>query len=93
MRFDEAQKFIFYSVLEGLYEDGVSTEDVERILMKREKEYHFHFNFSCPVCMGSIWAFESYRNRPEKLHSVKSGPRLLEMGWKRRFARTCIAMM
>ena len=28
VRFDEAQKFIFYSVLEGLYEDGVSTEDV-----------------------------------------------------------------
>lgn len=32
---DETTRFIFYSVLEGLYEDGLSKEDVAQILMKR----------------------------------------------------------
>ncbi len=71
--FDETQRFIFHSILEGLYEDGVSTEDVELILMRREHEEYFHFIYACPVCMASVWAFEAYLNRPAKLHSVKSG--------------------
>ena len=72
-RFGETQRFIFHSILEGLYEDGVSTEDVERILMRREAEEYFHFIYACPVCMASVWAFDAYRVRPEKLHCVKSG--------------------
>lgn len=72
-RFDETKRFIFHSILEGLYEDGVSTEDVERILMRREDEEYFHFIYACPVCMASVWAFDAYRLRPERLHFVKSG--------------------
>lgn len=72
-RFDETQRFIFHSILEGLYEDGVSTEDVERILMRREDDYYFHFIYACPVCVASVWAFDAYRLRSAKLHCVKSG--------------------
>lgn len=69
--FDETTQFIFYSVLEGLYDDGVSTEDVEQILMRNEGEEYFHFIYACPVCMASIWALDAYRARPESMHSVK----------------------
>jgi hypothetical protein len=79
-RFDETQRFIFHSILEGLYEDGVSTKDVERILMRRENEDYFHFIYACPVCMASVWAFDAYRLRPEKLHSVKGGPSTFGFG-------------
>ncbi|MGI9239472.1 MAG: hypothetical protein ACR2RV_01650 [Verrucomicrobiales bacterium] len=72
-RFGATQRFIFQSILEGLYEDGVSTEDVEQILMRREREEYFHFIYACPVCTASVWAFEAYRDRPEKLYCVKSG--------------------
>ena len=73
LRIGETRRFIFHSVLEGLYEDGVATEDVERILMRRENEEYFHFIYSCPVCMPSVWAFDTYRLRPEYFHCVKSG--------------------
>ena len=53
---DETTRFIFYSVLEGLYEDGLSKEDVAQILMKREKETYFHFIYACPVCNPTIWS-------------------------------------
>lgn len=32
---DATARFIFYSVLEGLYEDGLANEDVDQILMKK----------------------------------------------------------
>ena len=69
--FDEATRFIFYSVLEGLYEDGLSKEDVAQILMKREKEAYFHFIYACPVCTATIWALEAYRARPDQFYSQK----------------------
>ena len=72
-RFGATQRFIFHSILEGLYEDGVSTEDVEQILLRREGEEYFHFIYACPVCTASVWALEAYRHRPDKLHFVKSG--------------------
>lgn len=72
-KFSDTQRFIFYSILEGLYEDGVSTEDVNQILMRRKGEHHFHFIYACPVCTAAVWAFEAYSLRPEKLHCVKAG--------------------
>jgi hypothetical protein len=68
---DETSQFIFFSVLEGLYEDGLSTEDVARILMKREKESYFHFIYSCPVCNATIWALEAYQARPPAFYGLK----------------------
>ena len=68
---DEATRFIFYSVLEGLYEDGLSREDVAQILMKREKEAYFHFIYACPVCNATIWALEAYQARPDGFYGLK----------------------
>ena len=68
---DETSRFIFHSVLEGLYEDGLSKEDVAQILMKREKETYFHFIYACPVCNATIWALEAYRARPDGFYGLK----------------------
>lgn len=70
---DTTSRFIFYSVLEGLYEDGLSTDDVAQILMKKEKQTYFHFILACPICTATIWALEAYRERPKALYSLKSG--------------------
>src|SRR5215210_1212430 len=70
---EETSRFIFHSVLEGLYEDGVSNEDVNQILLKKEGQSYFHFIYACPICTATIWAVEAYRARPEHLYSIKSG--------------------
>lgn len=69
---DETSRFIFYSVLEGLYEDGLTNRDVEQILLKKGTSY-FHFIYACPICTATVWALEAYRSRPEHLYSLKSG--------------------
>jgi len=71
--FDETRRFIFYAVLEGLYEDGVSNLDVDQILMRREHESYFHFIYACPICTSTIWALQAYRSRPEGFYSLKMG--------------------
>ena len=68
---DETSRFIFYSVLEGLYEDGLSNEDVDQILMKKGKQGYFHFIYACPVCGATIWALQAYRARPERFYGLK----------------------
>lgn len=54
---------VFFAVLEGLYEDGVATEDVERILLEDEAERLIHFVPGCPLCMPARDAFRVYRTR------------------------------
>ena len=71
--FDDAHRFIFYSVLEGCFEDGLSTEDASQILLRRPKEGYFHFIYSCPICTPTIHALEVYRSRPGEFYSLKSG--------------------
>ncbi len=68
---DETGRFIFFSVLEGLYEDGVSTEDAAQILLRKEKQNYFHFIYSCPICNPTIWALETYRSRPRSFYGLK----------------------
>lgn len=65
MTMDRAQQFVFHSVLEGLYTDGVSNEVLD-VLMTRDEETGFphHFIYACPVCMPSWDAFAAYRARP-----------------------------
>ncbi len=70
---DETSRFVFYSVLEGLYEDGLSSQDVDLILLKHEGESYFNFIYSCPICTPAIQALQTYRARPEHLYSLKSG--------------------
>ena len=68
---DETQQFIFNAVLMGLYEDGVSKQDVAQILMKKEGQTYFHFILACPICTATIWALEAYRGRPDQFYGVK----------------------
>src|SRR5262245_14721387 len=70
-RVDPTTRFIFHAVLEGLYEDGLSNEDVDQILMRKEKQNYFHFIYSCPICNATIWALEAYRARPDHFYGVK----------------------
>jgi len=63
--FGAAHQMIFFSVLEGLYEDGVTTDEVHRILMKRPEHGYEHFIYSCPLCTAAFQAFEVYLNRPD----------------------------
>jgi hypothetical protein len=65
-RRDESyHRTIFFAVLEGLYEDGVSTEDVELILRRDPKtRYLENFVYACPICNPARDAFEVYRSRP-----------------------------
>lgn len=70
--FDEASRFVFYSVLEGFYEDGISNADVDQILLKQEGQTYFHFIYACPVCTSTVWALETYRARPAYFYSMKS---------------------
>lgn len=70
---DDTSRFIFYSVLEGLYEDGLSNADIDQILRKHEGENYFNFIYSCPVCTATVQALQAYRARPAHLYSLKSG--------------------
>ena len=69
---DETSQFIFFSVLEGLFEDGVSDADVNRILLQKPGKPYFHFIYACPICTATIQALETYRNRPKQLYSLKA---------------------
>lgn len=71
--FDETHRFVFYAVLEGCYEDGLSNSDVDQILLKSEKQTYLHFIYACPLCMPAIQAFEAYRSRPARFFGDKRG--------------------
>jgi hypothetical protein len=61
-------QLVFFAVLEGLYEDGVSSDDVNRILAvdPRTNQPQFSENFvgACPLCLPAYDAFVLYRSRP-----------------------------
>jgi hypothetical protein len=61
-------QLVFFAVLEGLYEDGVSTEDVDRILAVDPKtkalRLEEHFVYGCPLCLPTFDAMVLYRSRP-----------------------------
>ncbi|HEU4420465.1 MAG TPA: hypothetical protein VFT55_16125, partial [Planctomycetota bacterium] len=57
---------IFYAVLEGLYDEGVSTEDVDILLHQdpATRQYSY-FVAGCPLCTPAIDALQLYRGRPK----------------------------
>jgi len=69
--YDDTHRFVYYAVLEGCYEDGLSSRDLNQILLKQEKGPHLHFIYGCPLCMPAIHAFEAYRSRPERFYGMK----------------------
>jgi hypothetical protein len=71
--FDNGTRFIFYSVLEGCYEDGLTNADADQILLRPDpSKGYVHFIYSCPICMPTIWAVQTYRARPAAFFSLKS---------------------
>lgn len=66
--FGPSYQFVFHAVLEGLYRDGATQKEVERILMnhsKRKRSGYEHFIYSCPVCTSVLLAVRLYECRPE----------------------------
>jgi hypothetical protein len=64
---DPACRLVFFAVLQGLYEDGVSDEVVNNIVPPdkkgREKMRH-SFVLDCPLCLPAYEAFCAYQSRP-----------------------------
>lgn len=64
---DPACRLVFFAVLQGLYEDGVSDEVVNNIVPPdkkgREKMRH-SFVLDCPLCQPAYEAFCVYQSRP-----------------------------
>lgn len=62
----EFNRFIFFAVLEGLYEDGVPEATVTRILERRANEgFYVHFVYACPICGPTVDAFRAYSRRQD----------------------------
>ncbi len=62
--FTPEHRTVFFAVLEGLYEDGVSTKDVERIvLVDPALGGAMHFVYGCPLCGPARDALSVYRTR------------------------------
>jgi hypothetical protein len=72
----EFDRFLFFAVLEGLMEDGVSDEAVRRILETDPKGAYVNFVYSCPVCHPVVEAFRVYGKRHDWYHGRKGDPYL-----------------
>ena len=63
--FGDAYQVVYFGVLEGLFRDGVKTEEVDLILRYADgTEIYEHFIYACPICNATIHALEFYRDRP-----------------------------
>lgn len=69
VRTREFNRFIFFAVLEGLYEDGVPKEVVDRILQKEQR--YLHFVYACPICTPVVEAFRAFSMRGQYHYSWK----------------------
>ena len=70
--FDDNYRFIFYAVLEGCYEDGIATTNVDQILLMNTNVGFVHFVYACPICLPTIHALEAYRSRPKHFAELKT---------------------
>jgi hypothetical protein len=69
-----ASQIVFFAVLEGLYGDGVSNADVDRIIPPGKNGPKFdseHFIYACPLCHPAYEAFRLYRQR-ERIYGLKA---------------------
>lgn len=66
---NDASQHVFFAVLEGLYEDGVSTEAVELLIgppsLPPEKRFARTFVYGCPLCHPAYEALVLYGVRGE----------------------------
>jgi hypothetical protein len=70
--FDDSYRFIFYAVLEGCYQDGLSNDDVAQILLRGTNNYYSQFIYACPICTPTIHALEAYQSRPRHFYGLKT---------------------
>lgn len=70
--FDDNYRFIFYAVLEGCYEDGIATTNVDQMLLMNTNVGFVHFVYACPICLPTVHALEAYRERPKHLAELKT---------------------
>lgn len=71
---DPACRLVFFAVLQGLYEDGVSDAVVASIVPpdKAGREQMRHsFVLDCPLCQPAYEAFRAYQARPRFLGEEK----------------------
>src|SRR5205085_530129 len=64
---DPVCKMVFFAVLEGLYEEGVSSDAVDSVVGKSKDgktEIKQTFVFECPLCHPVYEAFRAYQQRP-----------------------------
>lgn len=62
--YDAVHRTIFHAVLEGLYEDGVSTDLVKLMLEEDPKtRMPLHLVYSCPICDPALDALRVYEHR------------------------------
>jgi hypothetical protein len=65
---DPVCRMVFFAVLEGLYDDGVSTEAVDAVVGRKTKggagELKTTFVIECPLCHPVYEAFHAYQQRP-----------------------------
>ena len=70
---DPLCQFVFFSVLEGLYRDGVQNEIVDLVIGDAKKAtadgIKNCFVFRCELCHATFEAFRTYRSRPKFLSS------------------------
>lgn len=62
----EAGRFVFFAVLEGLYEDGVSKEVVDLVInptREMDSKVKHAFVFQCDICHAAYEAFVLYNRR------------------------------
>ncbi len=77
VQFSDEKRFLFFAVLEGLYNDGLSEESVSSVMGENITD---HFIIACPICLTAYEALEAYRDAPaftSKTYRVKGfGPGL-----------------
>jgi len=69
----DRNRFLFFAVLEGLVEDGVPSETVERILEQKDGRY-VNFVYACQICHPTIDALRAYAMRDRFYYGHKGDP-------------------
>ena len=59
--FSEGHKFIYFAVVEGLYDDGLSESSLAAII---GEDYTDNFVIGCPICSPTYDALMLYKSRP-----------------------------
>ncbi len=83
--FGETFQFMFFATIEGAYLDGLSSNDVSRVLMATEKGAYLHFIYACPLCMPVVNGLRAYHERPplsgyKKMRSYQANEKTIGNG-------------